>query len=445
MKKVLLTLFMVVALCLAMTGCGGGSEEPEDTAPVATSVAGDWECIDMSMKDGGSEMTKEDLEELFSSEVKDLAHLTAYPDGTGEMMFLEELLPFAWEDADEGYAIVIGDSVTSAVLEDNKLTMKMKDQTSDITLMFKYLGKVSALIDGWDLQLTDEEVIDMSSFMAYGESIVIDDMLYGSFGGNSYEAGTFSMGKVKKDGVGDRAVIADGVRANNLTEHEEYIYGTLGNAKIIKVKVGDSKYETIYKGSCDYVQAYGDRIFFTDESYKLCSVDMSGKDKKTVIDKKDMYYVYILPNDMVIYQDDPDGETIHIYDMKAAKDYKLTNTASYSPVICGDYLYYSSQVSDSVYDFCRLDLYSGKLDKAEGMLDNSEFFIENGKIIFGTGGYPALALDEWNKLNETNHMGIVAEVRSSNGEVRVLSDSAGEMYIRHADFGEDGELFKIGY
>ena len=172
---------------------------------------------------------------------------------------------------------------------------------------------------------------------------------------------------------------------------------------------------------------------------------MDGKDKKTEIDKKDMYYVYVLPNNMVLYQDDPDGETIHIYDMKTSKDYKLTNTVSHIPVICGDYLYYSSQISDNEYEFCRLDLYSGKSEKAPGTMDNLEFFIENGKITFGVGGYPTLALEDWNKLNETSSMGVVMEVRSSNGAVRVMSDSNGETYLRHATFDEEGDNFKIGY
>ena len=448
MKKIILMMFLSVVLCLGMAGCGGG-EEPEPAAPVADSVAGDWECVDMTMTEGDAEMTKDDLEDLFGAKVKDLAHLTAYPDGTGEMLLLEETLPVTWVETEEGYTLTVtGDdagATMTATLADNQLSVKSKDADMGMAFTFKYLGRTSALIDGWDLQLTDEEVIGMSNLMVCGESIVVDDMLYGSFGGNTWDDGTFSMGKVKKDGVGDRAVIAGGVRANNLTEHEGYIYGTLGNAEIIKVEAGDSKYETVYKGACDYVQVYGDRIYFTDENYTLCSVDMNGKDKKTVIDKKEMYYVYILPNDMVLYQDDPDGESIHMYDLKAAKDYKLTNVVSHNPIICGDHLYFTEMISDVEYEFCRLDLYSGKLEKAPGTMDNSEFFIENGKIIFGTGGYPALALEDWDKLSETNTMGLVLEVRSSNGEVKILSDSTGEMYLRHAAFDEDGENFKIGY
>ena len=450
MKKILLMMFLSVVLCLGMAGCGGdGGEEPEAEAPVAESVAGDWECSDMTMSEGGTEMAKDDLEELFGAEVKKLAHLTAYPDGTGEMLLLEETLPITWVETDEGYTLTItGDDAgapMTATLADNQLSVKSKEGAMEMSFTFKYLGRTSVLIDGWDLQLTDEEVVEMSSFMAWGESIVVDDMLYGSFGGNTWEDGSFSAAKVKKDGVGDRAVMAEGVRASTLTEHDGYIYGALGNAEIIKVEAGDSKYETVYKGACDYVQVYGDRIYFTDENYTLCSIDMNGKDKMTEIDKKDMYYVYVLPNGMVIYQDDPDGESIHMYDLKAAKDHKLTDVVSHNPVICGDYLYYTEAAGGEAYEFCRLDLYSGKLDKAPGTMDNSEFFIENGKIIFGTGGYPALALDEWNKLNETNAMGLVLEVRSSNGEVKIMSDSTGEMYLRHAAFDEEGENFKIGY
>ena len=450
MKKILLMMFLSIVLCLGMAGCGGdGGEAPEAEGPVAESVAGDWECIDMTMTEGDAEMTKDDLEELFGAQVKDLAHLTAYADGTGKMLFMEETMILTWTEEDNKYTLKVkGDDAGTpmvAELADNQLSMQMDDGSMKMSFTFKYLGRTSVLIDGWDLQLTDEEVVEMSSFMAWGESIVVDDMLYGSFGGNTWEDGSFSAAKVKKDGVGDRAVMAEGVRASTLTEHDGYIYGALGNAEIIKVEAGDSKYETVYKGACDYVQVYGDRIYFTDENYTLCSIDMNGKDKKTEIDKKDMYYVYVLPNGMVIYQDDPDGESIHMYDLKAAKDNKLTDVVSHSPVICGDYLYYTEAVGGEAYEFCRLDLYSGKLDKAPGTMDNSEFFIENGKIIFPIGGYPALALEDWNKLNETNAMGLILEVRSSTGEVKIMSDSTGEMYLRHAAFDEEGENFKIGY
>ena len=450
MKKILLMIFLSVVLCLGMAGCGGGGgEEPEAEVPVAESVAGDWECIDMTMSEGGTEMAKEDLEELFGAKVKNLAHLTAYADGTGQMLLLEETLPVTWVETDKEYTLTItGDDAgapMTATLEDNQLSVKSKENNMEMSFTFKYLGKTSVLIDGWDLQLTDEEVIEMSSVIVWGESIVVDDMLYGSFGGNTWEDGSFSAAKVKKDGVGDRAVMAKGVRASSLTEEDGYIYGSLGGAEIIKIQAGDSKYDTLYKGTCNYVQVQGDRIYFTDEQNKLCSVNMDGKDKKTEVNQPEMYYVYVLPNDMVLYQNDPDGESLHMYDLKAAKDYKLTSVVSYNPIICGDYLYFAEVVGDEVYEFCRLDLYSGKLDKAPGTMDNAEFFIENGKIIFGTGGYPALALEDWDKLSETNHMGLVLEMRSSNGEVKILSDSTGEMYLRHAAFDEEGENFKIGY
>ena len=107
MKKILLMMFLSVVLCLGMAGCGGGGEAPEAEAPVAESVAGDWECIDMTMTEGDAEMAKDDLEELFGAKVEKLAHLTAYADGTGHMLLLEETMPLTWVEADKGYTLTV--------------------------------------------------------------------------------------------------------------------------------------------------------------------------------------------------------------------------------------------------------------------------------------------------------------------------------------------------
>ena len=128
MKKILLMMFLSIVLCLGMAGCGGdGGEAPEAEGPVAESVAGDWECIDMTMTEGDAEMTKDDLEELFGAQVKDLAHLTAYADGTGKMLFMEETMILTWTEEDNKYTLKVkGDDAGTpmvAELADNQLSM----------------------------------------------------------------------------------------------------------------------------------------------------------------------------------------------------------------------------------------------------------------------------------------------------------------------------------
>jgi len=459
MKKYILTILMIIMACFLITGCGGSSEEEGDKSSdvgTASSPAGNWSCTAFTMNDNGTEMTTEDFEELYEMEVGEMASLTGYADGTGELTLLGETAAITWEEDGDGYILSDGNTdEMKATLADNQLIV-VSESSYDadgqevktvMTITFAYQGKASSVIKGWDLQLTDEETAAMSTHIVAGESVVVDDMLYGSFGGSSYDEGTFSVGKIssgKSPDVKDRTVIADS-RASSLKEHDGYVYGVLNWEKIVKVKVGETKAETIYEGACDYLQIADGKIYFVDKDYRLCSMDLDGKNVETVIDKKDMYYTYVFSNGMVLYQDDPDNESLHVYDLNTGNDYKLNDEVSYNPIICGNYLYYTNQVSDTEYTFNRIDLYTGEKETAPGTMDNSEFFIDNGKITFCVGGLPTFSIDEWDALAGASFAGLVMEVRSSNGEYRVLSDSNGEMYIRSAAFDEDGENTAIGY
>lgn len=53
-----------------------------------------------SMKDGDTTMQKDELEGLYDKKAKELAHLKAYGDGTGEFVFLDETSQITWEDPD---------------------------------------------------------------------------------------------------------------------------------------------------------------------------------------------------------------------------------------------------------------------------------------------------------------------------------------------------------
>lgn len=309
--------------------------------------------------------------------------------------------------------------------------------------------KVSSILKDWDLQVSDEEALAMSNFMAVGEYIVVEDLLYGSFGGEAFGQGTFSVGTIE-DGdmadVVDRKVIEEDSAASYLTEHDGSIYGILNWDKIVKVEIGKAKAETIYEGPCDYLQIIDGKIYFTDESYKLCSMDLSGGDVKTVIDQADMYYVYVLPNNHVVYQNDPDGESLHVYNLKTGEDVKLNSVVSHHPILHGDHLYYTTPAgAEETYSFQRIDLYTGEIETAPYELDNTEFMIENGKFVFGTGGLPTVEVEKFSQLDLSGYSGLVSEGRYSNGKIRVISDTAtAEIYITNKPFQEGGKT-SIGY
>lgn len=112
----------------------------------------------------------------------------------------------------------------------------------------------------------------------------------------------------------------------------------------------------VYPGN---IQLVGDSIYYTtaevtdsdgkilDESCHLyrCELDGSGK---TEILKKPVYYFNVF-DDKVMYQDDRDGATLHIYNMTTKNDKKITNRATHCPLYTGYTYYYISSDYKTIY------------------------------------------------------------------------------------------------
>lgn len=479
MKKRVIAFLMIMTISFSLTACGSESKPKESETEAAeetteetteeivekelviTSIAGDWNCVGMSMDDNGTQVKTEDFESLMGMKIGDMCHLTAYGDGTVEMKMMDEMGSFVWTEEGGKYKLSFGDSedqggeVMTAEIKDNQLILVSESVSSSdgeeyktiTTCTFDYNGKQSKLIEGWDYEVSKEEVLAISNFMMGSPYVVVDGILYGCFGGAEYGKGTFSMAEIvpgELPELKEAKVIDERGRARYLVESDGYIYGSLNNEKIIKMKAGDTKYEIIYEGSCDYIQLVGDEIRFTDEEYKYCSIGLNGGEKTIVIDQADMYYPYALSNDMVVYQNDPDNESIHIYDLKTGNDYKLNDAVSYEPIIYGDYLYYYSSVDDENSILYRLDLYSGKIEESESTVNFNIFIMDDKLIIGGHGGIPVVNLEDWNTFKNVVAGIYTMYPQYSNGEICVGKYSDGEVFILN-DFADTESKTKIGY
>lgn len=453
MKRVLLLLALVLICCFAFSACGDDTpiDEPYEDVTV-DSIVGDWVCSEMTMNDGTAELGTEDMENMFGAKVSELADLKAFPDGTAEMLLLEEPLALTWVEADTGYELTAEgaeNETITAELDEIRLILVLEEVMDDgskttMTMVFDYEGMASAVVDGWDLTMTEEEMRQMNNFMACGEFIIVEGYLYGTFGGDTPGAGEFSVAKVKGMELSDIKAMDLNGNIGCLCEKDGTVYGVLDYSKILKWEVGNTKTEVIYEGACDYTQIVGDRLYFTNESYNLCSMTLDGKDIQTVIDVE-LYYPYVLPNGMILYQYDPDNESLHIYDPAKDVDYKLNDVVSYHPVICGEYLYYVASPDENGYGTMhRLHMLSGE-DIAADCKDYSyNYYIEDGLLFVGTGGMPGLELDSWDQLGSATYAGLVMAPRYSNGETRIYTTDDGERYIttdlfhireNHASFG----------
>lgn len=467
MKKKLFAAILMLAMCFALTACGSGDgggdsgktkeAEKEAAREQTTSIVGTWECEAIEMTDNGDTLSGEEIKNLFGDDLSSMMKLVVYGDGTAEITVMDDDPGMAtWTEKDGTYTFTAADGsdeedALTARLEDEKLRVTItetysadgEDQTMETTFVLKYLGKNSKILEGWDIQLSDDEVYAMSNFMNNGIAVAADGMLYGDFGGKEFGKGAFTVASIKGEKLGDQKVIVENTRAEYLTELDGTVYAQLDQSKLVSVKVGESRAKTLYEGDCDYMQVTGDGIYFTDEKNRYCMVDLDGKNKETLLDKE-VYYPYLIGANFVIYQDDADGESLHMYNLESKTDVKLNNEVSYAPMICGDYVYYQiPSEGDDEYYVGRIDLYSGKAEKSEKDMILYTMYVEPADIVFSCGGFTALEMKEWDQLPNKSYGGENAYTKYSDGRIWITS-YYGERFMEEARFGT-GEQSSMGY
>lgn len=457
MKTKILTAVLVVAMCFVFAGCGGDKGKDTEKTNV-TSITGSWECEDIEVTDNGEALDKDTVKTLVGEDFSSALKITAYDDGSAEVTLMGDESTASWtETKDKKYELSYADSETedsvdmTATLDGDKLIVTAKESyqsdgkemITEMKFTMKYLGKKSKVVEGWDITLDDDEVYAMSNAMAGGGCVEADGILYGDYGGSEWGKGAFTAAKIKDGQLEDKTVIVKNAKASCLSVYEGDVYGILDNEKIVKTEAGQTKAKTLYEGTCYNLQVTKDGIFFTDENNRYCKVDLKGKNKKTVLDKE-IYYPYQVGSKFLIYQDDADGETLHVYNLKDSKDTKITDMVSYAPALCGDYLYfYTPGSSEDMNYMCRIDMYSGKAEKAEKESLLYAFYLTPDNIIAAKGGFATVKLTEWDKFADQSNIGIEFYPVYSNGEIWITKAS-GESFMGPTTFGTDDEK-SIGY
>lgn len=475
MKRIL-ALFLALALILTLAGCGNAKKEelPEATektavpseapietpaptetqteAPIPTntpappepekiSISGLWECVDASLTEADYSANAQELVSLYGMELKDMFALTVYPDNQAEIVFMGDEAFTQYEKTDSGYLFSAIDEEGNVALElpaafeDGKLTFTMeesyisdgKEIVSVMTYVMNRTGDVSSkFVEGYDLMINGDEVWKMSNFMNMGYYLVVDDVLYGWFNRSDFGRAKVSV-QDQTVTLEDSKIIAKECYITNLCTDGDYIYGCLNEYSkypdkgIVKMKIGSDTIETVYDKSSDYLQVLNGKLYFTDENCRFCSMNSSGSEK-TVIYDKEVYYAYLLDEEWLVYQDDADGESIHIYNLNTQADTKLTDKRSYMPIVCDGFLYYLTPEQHDAYDytFCRVGLYSGKHEATDDMGYRETYFINGEKIFYHHGGCPSLPIDKWDKLYENFPDGFYSQVMYMDDDIQIL-------------------------
>ena len=246
-----------------------------------------------------------------------------------------------------------------------------------------------------------EQTMAMSNFMSFGRYIVKDDVLYGlthSKDLNGSLGATHFYMKGDFPEFEETKILDSKGAALCLAVDGDYLYYIRDYEAVCRVKTDGSDGEVLYQGACDYLQIHDGRLYFTDGDYHYVSTDMDGEDLKTIVEKE-IYYPYFICSDWMVFQDDADHESLHLYNTTYGTEVNITDTPSHSPILDGKYLYYVD--AEDGYYLCRVDMSDPEAlvpEKSELPLLDIAFMIDEQSIY--TTNNNSKAKEDWMKLTD---------------------------------------------
>ena len=433
-KIVALLLTLSLVICL-FAGCGGDEnpKKPSDSPAEKTGVTdGYWVVEKLEME--GTEFSGDDMTGIFGPADSIMA-LAFGTDGTFNAVLFEDYVKGTYKGTPEAPEMDFGGEIVKGALDGDTLVLTMKD--GSFTL--KHQDKIpdSLANNPWVTYAPDfdaNQTSAMSNFMSYGYYLIEDDVLYGL---THSESSYGSLGAMSFHMKGDfpefdETAILDGKGyANYICKDGDTLYYIRNFEAVCKVNIDGSGAEVLYEGVCDYLQIHEGRLYFADENYNFVSTDMNGGDFITVVDKE-IYYPYFICSDWMIFQDDADYESLHLYNITHKTELNITYVPSYNPILDGHYIYYAEPVEDRYY-LCRIDMSDPETFLFEGSdlpLRESTFMIDD-KFIYTTNGI-SIEKENWQKL--TDDSDVTEEIYAC----------VSEGYTVYHEFDSDGLISRKG-
>ena len=404
MKKwVALLLALSMSLCL-LAGCGGENEKPaEISAPKEKALSdGYWVIEKLEME--GTEFSGEDMTGLFGPADSIMA-LAFDAKGSFNAVLFEDLIKGTYSGTPEALELDLAGESVKGTCTDDTLVLEMKDGSFTLKRQDKMPDMLAS--DPWVTYAPDfdaEQTAAMSNFMAFGNYLIEDNMLYGLTHSQSLDG---SLGATPFHMKGDfpefeETAILDEGFANYLCKDGDTLYYILNHEKICRVNTDGSDAKVLYEGACDYLQIHEGRLYFADEDYRFVSTDLDGGDLQTVVDKE-IYYPYFICSDWMVFQDDADDESLHLYNTTHGTELNITYVPSYNPILDGHYLYYADATEEG-YFLCRVDMSDPDtflFDGSELPLRESGFMIDD-KYFYATNNN-SVAKEDWKKLTDDSN------------------------------------------
>lgn len=406
MKKIVAFILVLMMAGCMLAGCGGNTEEPTEDGnnkeavekDMVTLESGYWVVESMVME--GSEFANEDMVGIFGPAEKIFA-LAFNSEGKVSGVFFEEYFTADYTGNLEGLEFKLNEETITGTGSGETLDIKTAE---DLSFKMKYQKDMPKSLEEnpwvtYAPNFNAAQTSAMSNFMSYARYLVEDNVMYGITHSQKDEgqlaATPFTM-------VGDfpefeeTKILDDRGPAVYLIKEGEYLYYLLDCKEVCRVKTDGSARETLYSGECDYLQLYDGRLYFTNDTYYFVSMALDGSDLRTEIEKE-IYYPYFICEDWLVFQDDADEESLHLYNIKVGEELNVTYIPSHCPVLDGQYLYYVDNFTDEFYlnriDISNPDRFTG--DGSENTLVDVVYMIDDVNVYSYNDVRPK---EDWKKV-----------------------------------------------
>jgi len=407
MKKwITMILALSMSLCF-LVGCGGGDENPDARTtqnPPQEKAVSDGYWVVEKMELDGAEFSGEDMTGIFGPADSIMA-VAFDTEGTFNAVLFEDFLEGTYSGTPDALELNFDGESVKGTCKDDTLVLDMKDGAFTLKRQDKMPDMLAN--NPWVTYAPEfdaRQTAAMSNFMSYGYYLIEDGVLYGLTHSQSLN-GTLGATPFHMKGdfpeFEETAVLDGNGIANYLCKDGDTLYYILNYEKVCRVNTDGSGAEVLYEGACDYLQIHEGRLYFADENYHFVSTDMNGGDLKTVVDKE-IYYPYFICADWMIFQDDADDESLHLYNTTHGTELNITYFPSYNPILDGHYLYYTDETEEG-YFLCRADMSDPDtfmFDGSELPLLDSAFMIDDQFIY--TTNTNSVAKEDWKKLTDTS-------------------------------------------
>ncbi|MBE7018086.1 MAG: DUF5050 domain-containing protein [Ruminococcaceae bacterium] len=444
MKKFISIILVLILSLTILAGCGGDSAPTPDEKPSKsdnpTSVPaapapkepeiteGFWVVESLVMD--GAEFSGQDITDLFGK-FEDVMALQFKEDGSFVGIIFQDFISGSFKKTETGYEIDVADEKAKASFVDGKLVMELDGGA--FTLKSQENTPASFASNPWFTyapNFDSEQTMAMSNFMGGGFYYIEDNVIYGLSHSQSNNGALAAISFHMKGDFPeiDEIAILDGDGcARYITKYGDYLYYIMDYESIRRIKLDGSDMEIIFEGPCDNLQIHEDRIYFSDEDYWFLSCDMDGGNIEAVVDKE-VYYPYFIGTDWLVFQDDADDESLHIYNTTHYTEMNITYFPCYNPVMDGKYLYFVAGDDGSI-NLCRVDMsdpYTFYFDRSELSLVDYAFMIDEEEF-YGPNNDKVLK-EDWKKLgNDEDTLSVMEKFVS--GEYTIYHEFDEEGYI----------------